>query len=130
MRLDFLRTVKALEGKAAEQAFVDQRDMFFRELTEGRMHAWVYESDGRILASCAFRVERTIPGRDAELLAVYTRPEVRRRGIASTLLSETIAGARAQGIPRLTLQATADSRRLYLATGFIESGDRMELALR
>lgn len=54
---------------------------------------------------------------------VLTRPEYRRKGLATRLMEDAIATADRDGIPTLKLDATEEGRPLYESLGFIvESG--------
>ena len=94
--------------------------------------AWLVELDGRTVA-CAGVIWFEHPpgranplGREAYLLNVYTRPEARRMGLARKLVLRIVAEARAAGIRRIWLRASADGRPLYAELGFHE-GNYLEL---
>jgi GNAT superfamily N-acetyltransferase len=62
-------------------------------------------------------------GHTAMLMNVYTKPEFRRRGIASKLLDFVIDYAGAQGISCIDLSATTMGRPLYEKHGFKTRGN-------
>lgn len=57
---------------------------------------------------------------------MYTRPEYRRRGIASLMLECLMKEIRSRGITKVTLEATDAGRPLYEKYGFISMKDEME----
>jgi ribosomal-protein-alanine N-acetyltransferase len=66
-------------------------------------------------------------GPDAELLTLAVRPDSRRRGVASRLLTSTGSRARNAGCERLLLEVAEDNqaaRALYSELGFLEVGRR------
>jgi ribosomal protein S18 acetylase RimI-like enzyme len=97
-------------------------DTLFRA---GRIAAWVGCDDESVVASsCAVFYDR-LPypdgARHAELCGVYVEPAFRRRGIASELVREVIAAARAGGARKTFLRPTHDAKALYARLGFIDS---------
>jgi ribosomal protein S18 acetylase RimI-like enzyme len=69
------------------------------------------------------------PAREGYLLNVYTRPAWRGRGVASALVAAAVADARALGLARIRLHATAEGQPVYAAAGFRPRTDEMELRL-
>jgi ribosomal protein S18 acetylase RimI-like enzyme len=69
------------------------------------------------------------PDREGYLLNVYTRPAWRGRGVASALVAAAVADARALGLARIRLHATAEGQPVYAAAGFRPRTDEMELRL-
>jgi putative acetyltransferase len=62
-----------------------------------------------------------------EIKSMHTAEAARGRGVASALLREIVAGARARGMTRLSLETGSWSyflpaRALYLRHGFVECG--------
>jgi GNAT superfamily N-acetyltransferase len=88
--------------------------------------SWLLSADGEAVgcASVVFWQRLPYPGTSlhAELAGVYVAPEYRRRGYASELISEALAGARARGVRRIVLQPTEHTRALYRSFGFDDSG--------
>ena len=94
--------------------------------------AWVAELDGRAVAGAGLVWFAHPPGPanpggiEAYILNVYTRPEARRMGLARALMDRLVQQARAAGVRRIWLRASADGRPLYEAMGF-KAGKYMEL---
>ena len=86
--------------------------------------AWIAELDGRPVAGAGlFWIlnppgPRNPSGKEAYILNVYTRPEARRMGLARALMERLVEEARAAGVRRIWLRASADGRPLYEAMGF------------
>lgn len=74
---------------------------------------------GKRAAACGMAY---LSHRVALLAHVGTRPEYRRRGVASLLTTSLCAAAVARGADTATLQASPDARRLYGRLGFESAG--------
>ena len=55
-----------------------------------------------------------------EVLNVYTEPAYRGKGLCTHLMQDLIACAKARGLDRIELSATADGLALYKKAGFVE----------
>lgn len=69
------------------------------------------------------------PG-EAGLFAMWVEPALRGRGVGRALVEEILEWARSTGFPRIRLRVTesnAAAVRLYVATGFLETGERAPL---
>jgi len=60
---------------------------------------------------------------------VWVDAAYRRRGVASTLMGAVIAWARREGLVRLVLNPSDESRPMYAALGFREASDLLRLDL-
>lgn len=84
----------------------------------------VVEVDGRVVASAVGLRRDTLPspgnagGGDIHVNNVCTFPAERGRGYAAAALAEVMRWARASGVGRAELMATADGRSLYEREGF------------
>lgn len=103
-------------------------------LPDGSFRAWVTELDGKIVTSGGLVIRQAPPtysnlsGREGYLMALYTRPEFRRRGLATALMQTVLDHLRAEGITRATLRASPEGRPLYERLGF-EPTTEMKLRL-
>jgi len=79
---------------------------------------WVAEDASGIVGFAAIDMAT------ASVWALFVDPPAEGRGIGRALLDTLVDHARAQGLPRLTLQTQADSRaaRFYREAGWIERG--------
>jgi len=62
--------------------------------------------------------------RDAELIALYVKPALLRRGIGSLLVRHMVAEARQLGIGTVTIQGDPNADEFYTAIGAIPAGYR------
>ncbi|HEY5109823.1 MAG TPA: GNAT family N-acetyltransferase [Acidimicrobiales bacterium] len=130
VRLDFLSEHRRRElghgggFAAANRRWVDEG------LRAGWYRAWLAETDGVVVGGAGLLVNRMPPlpedERTAEawVIAMWVRPDHRRRGLATGLLDRCRTAAREAGIRRLLLWATADGLPLYEHEGFT-SPDRL-----
>lgn len=110
------------------------RAFFERELADEKsfVRSWVATSGGRIVGGASLTVLPTFPRStspevnvDGRVRDVYVEPGYRRRGVARALMDAVIADARALGIERLTLGASAMGAPLYEGLGFVRKPDEM-----
>lgn len=99
-----------------EGGFADGRVVAFLASIRGRVAGsgciWVHEVEPRVSMS------RYV---EAYLLSMYTEPEMRRMGVASSIVEEAIAWCRRGGIERLSLHSSAQGKGLYEKYGFSET---------
>jgi ribosomal-protein-alanine N-acetyltransferase len=70
-----------------------------------------------------------LAGEEAEILALGTQPQARRRGVARALLAEGLARLAAAGVGRVFLEVAAGNAAaaaLYAAAGFVQVGRRKD----
>lgn len=136
LRLDFMRIVKD-GGLPDEEAWRRGLSAYFgRALASGRLKAWLGHNGEEVVATAALRIDRVRPGRgaagdsDGYVMSMYTKPHMRRRGLATALLSSVIDEGRALGLSRLLLHPTEDGLALYSRLGFRAYRGLMILRLR
>jgi len=124
----------AAPGQSA--AFAEQSAAAFHDgLTEGWCLAWLALAGAETIGSVALLIFPRLPSpaslarREGYLLNVYTHPSWRGRGVATTLVATAVAKARALGLARVRLHATAQGRRVYAAAGFEVRDNEMELTI-
>jgi predicted GNAT family N-acyltransferase len=84
------------------------------------LHLVAVSEDGRVVATCRLVAD----GETVKLGRVAVAPAARRRGIASRLLAEGEARARALGARRVALAAQTDALPLYERAGYTPYGER------
>ena len=108
---------------------------FTARLARGECFAWLAWGNGGAVGSVALLVFPRLPTpaslaeQEGYLLNVYTDPQWRGRGIATTLVTTAIAKARGLGLARIRLHTTAPGEPVYAAAGFVKRADEMELQL-
>jgi GNAT superfamily N-acetyltransferase len=123
---------EAESGPAIEAALRDGNERWIREHMADDFAAWVAEIDGRPAGTAGILwfphppSRRSPDGLEAYILNVYTAPEWRNRGVARALMERVVQEARAAGIKRIWLRASAAGRPLYESLGF---GERNYLEL-
>jgi len=93
---------------------------------EGDASLWGAFVDGELAGALGLVREARLKGRhNADVVAMYVKPEYARRGVGGKLLRHAIASARDAGIEQLTLTVTQTNhaaRQLYAAAGFVTFG--------
>lgn len=90
----------------------------------GDFEAWIAEVDGVVAGGVGLLWEhvpptvRNLSGKQAYILAVYVRPEFRRRGIAHSLIEAALAYAREHGADVVSLHYSPAGKGLYEKFGF------------
>lgn len=110
-------------------------EAYFRaHLPDGSFRAWLVEVEG-LAAACGGLVIRQAPptyhnltGREGYIMGMYTRPEYRRRGLATAIMQTILDALRKEGIQRVTLRASYEGRPVYEKLGF-EPTSEMRLKL-
>ncbi len=69
-------------------------------------------------------------GRKAYIMNMYTRPDYRRKGIATKTLDLLIQDAKKRGVTVISLEATDMGRKLYERYGFVSMTSEMELPIK
>lgn len=102
---------------------------YFRKHLNKDLFGYVAETgENKEIAACAFLlvVEKPanpnfITGKIGTVINVYTRPEYRRKGIASQVMKMLLEDARKKDLDFVELKATEDGYGLYQSLGFKDS---------
>ena len=136
LRLAMRRERETLPPPADVGAFEREVAAFFRTaLADGSFAGIIAEEDGKAAGTGGICFHHHPPsyavpnGRSACLLNMYTVPEFRGRGVASGILLRLQAVAAEAGCRKMTLNASAAGKPLYLKFGFTEVVNEMELPL-
>lgn len=136
LRVDFIGQVKSISEKEKQALLDDQVSMFRSGLEKGSMLVWVYQIGGHTVGTSAllFRDQGAQSAcarpESAELMAVYTRPAYRKRGIATILVRKALDHARRIGLSSVFLQPTEESYPLYKKLGFTDRRREMVFDLQ
>jgi len=121
---------------AHRSTFEQEAEAAFRQgLSDGTCLAWLADTGSATVGSVALLIYPRLPSpasparREGYLLNVYTDPDWRSVGIATTLVVTAIKKARELGLARIRLHATAKGQPVYAAQGFASRHDEMELTL-
>jgi len=121
---------------AGPLAFEHQSAAAFADsIARGVCFAWLADTGRGFAGSVAMLIYPRLPSpalaatREGYLLNVYTVPDWRGQGVATALVATAITKARALGLARVRLHATAQGQPIYAAAGFVARADEMELTL-
>ncbi len=111
------------------QALSDLRQATYRYLLEAlpteAFLVWVAEASGQIVATSGLILfqkppsERNLSGMEAYILNMYTLPQWRGQGIATTLLHTVLTFIKQTRAHRIWMYATQDGKPLYQKAGFV-----------
>ena len=132
-RITVLRAANKLDDVVDMSEVEKQSYEYYQQALENDMHtAYLLFDDELFVGSGGVSYFRVMPtyhnptGRKAYIMNMYTRPEYRRKGIASKTLDLLVADAMAKGVSAISLEATEMGRPLYEKYGFVKMNDEME----
>ena len=108
---------------------------FSDKLDDGSLVEWMLEENGKVIATAgilfiefppSYRNPTRVRG---YITNMYTAPEYRGKGIASSMLRKLIEEAKKRGVSRICLRASEMGKSVYKQFGFEESDRWMELDL-
>lgn len=128
LRMEMLREVSSLpEDHAFGENFISDTKAYF--LSGNQTTFLAYEDDAVGCATiCYYDVMPTYAhpaGKRAHIMNVYTKPDLRRQGLASTLLYMLVDEAKEKGVTEITLDAADNTKSLYYKNGFTETSEGM-----
>ena len=103
-------------------------EFFEKKLRNGEMVEWLLEEKGEIIATGAIVFYEFPPsysnksGVKGYITNMYTKPEFRGRGIATSMLARLAEEAKKRGVRKLWLGASKMGRPVYEKFGFREAG--------
>jgi GNAT superfamily N-acetyltransferase len=127
-RLEYLSVDHEL-SEAERLTFTSQIKDYFNRHLGGLCESFLAEEDGEftaviVLIKCEKPANFAFKnGKTAMLMNVYTKPEHRKKGIASRLLEAVIDYAKAEEITCIDLSATVMGKPLYAKHGFLPRGN-------
>ena len=108
---------------------------FEKHFADGSLVEWVAEEDGQVVATAAILFVEFPPaftnptGIRGYITNMYTSPDYRGKGIATSLLEKLMEEARARNIYMIFLGASKMGKPVYRKFGFEESSKWMDLHL-
>ena len=114
-----------LSAASIELTRVAAREYFSSAVANGSYKGWLTETDGKVIGRAGVVISEWpgVPGsqmaKRAMILNMFVEREYRRRGIARTLLQQTIEWCKAEGFTFVGLHASDEGRPLYKAMGFV-----------
>jgi|SRR5579883_3304432 len=136
MRIAFLKETASFFGREVSSELENAtRDYLDAAIPTGDFIAWLAEADGQVVGTSGLVFFKRPPtpgslaGLDAYILNMYTVPAWRGRGIAKSLLKETLDYVKTTPARRALLRATDAGRALYEKFGFAADDEFMSLSL-
>jgi GNAT superfamily N-acetyltransferase len=136
LRIEFMKeAMKAQDDKLDSTIKEALSEYFINTIKADSFIAWLALDDMRIVGTsglCFYKLPpsyKNISGNVAYIMNMYTEPNYRGKGIASTLFEKTIMEAKRLGYKKICLHATEMGRPLYEKFGFKNSNDEMVLKL-
>ncbi len=135
LRIAFLREVQPDVSVPDDEIYEQTRQYVLDKLPTDEYLVWLAEEDNHIVGISSLVFYHRPPtllnssSLYAHVLNVYSLPEHRRQGIATTLLKEIIEYVKSTPAKRLSLNASEEGRPVYERLGFQASDDEMILKL-
>lgn len=133
-RIEVLRAANQLSVDTDMTEVKEQSYRYYRTAMKNDTHCACLVFDGeRFVGAGGISYFQVMPtyhnptGRKGYIMNMYTRPEWRRKGIATKVLDLLIENARGRGITAISLEATEMGRPLYEKYGFVCMKSEMEL---
>ncbi len=133
-RIEVLKAANQLSDDVDMSEVKEQSFEYYQEALKNENHlAYLIFDEEKFVGAGGISYYRVMPtyhnptGRKAYIMNMYTRPDYRRRGIASQTLDLLVADAREKGITAISLEATELGKPLYEKYGFIKMNNEMEL---
>lgn len=125
LRIEMRKEREAEISDENQRIFRDNTFNFFKEnISNGTFVAYLAIENNEVIATsglCFYSVPPTysnINGKVAYIMNMYTKPQFRRRGIATRLLDYLVNEAKAKNCTKITLNASDMGKPIYLKYGF------------
>ncbi len=132
MRVEFLCEVNGEKmGPLKDRLQIENRRYFARAMAEDTLVVWMALYGGEIVANVGLTLYDVPPscscvnGKIGYISNVYTLPRYRGQGIASILMEQLMAEAKARGCTKIVLNATDMGRPIYEKFGFVDAQNEM-----
>ncbi len=126
LRLEYLNSDYGKLKSEQEKEIVSQLETYFKTHIDRDFIAYIANDLERWIAGAFLVISEKpanpnfITGKTGVILNVYTRPEHRKQGIATRLLTELIREAGALNLSYLELSSTREGEPVYRKLGFKE----------
>lgn len=137
LRTEFLRLANNFES-SKNMNFISGkvREFYLNSFRENNHKAYLVYDNDKIIAHGDVSFYKVMPtchnpsGRKAYIMNLFTRPDYRKKGIATKLLDFIINEVKSREIRIVTLEATEMGRPLYEKYGFVKLNDEMEFEIK
>lgn len=136
-RIEVLRAANALDDNTDMSRVEKESRAYYENALSNDFHTayLVFDGDDFIGAGgiSYYTVMPTFhnpTGKKAYIMNMYTRPDYRRKGIATKTLDLLIQDAKKRGVTSISLEATDMGRKLYERYGFVSMTSEMELPIK
>ena len=135
-RLEVLRAANGLDSTVDMSKVEGESYLYYRNALENGFHTAYLVFDGNLFIGAGgisyYTVMPTFhnpSGEKAYIMNMYTKPDYRRKGIATKTLDLLVRDAKEHGVTAISLEATDIGRKLYEKYGFVAMKSEMELPM-
>ena len=135
-RIEVLRAANNLDDTVDMSKVETESRAYYENALTNDLHTAYLVFDGDIFIGAGgisyYTVMPTFhnpTGKKAYIMNMYTKPEYRRKGIATKTLDLLVQDAIERGITFITLEATEMGRALYENYGFVQMTSEMKLPI-
>ena len=125
LRIDYLTADKGYLSNDEKEAVLRQLKVYYSKNIGNSFVAALAEKEGEIIATAFLAISEKpanpafITGKIGTVLNVFTYPEHRRQGVATTLLNTIIEISKQKDLSFIELSATESGKPLYEKLGFL-----------
>lgn len=139
LRLEYLLSDRGFLSEKDKDKITVQLKEYFNRNIDTAFLAVIAESNGEVVSTAYLAISEKpanpsfITGKIGTVLNVYTRPQFRRKGISTNVLTLLIERAKQYDVSKIELSATEMGKSLYTKLGFSEKKSRytdMQLRIR
>ncbi|MBO0792954.1 MAG: GNAT family N-acetyltransferase [Ktedonobacteraceae bacterium] len=134
LRLALFQATGDLKSDEPSSELIEATQVYFlNHLPSERFIAFIAESEGRIIGTSGLVFLEKPPtdenraGLEAYIMNMYTIPEWRGKGVATSLMQAIIHFVKTTPAKRLWLRTTEDGKHVYKNSGFVYTSQDMEL---
>lgn len=135
-RIEVLRAANNLDDSIDMSIVERESYIYYKNALTKNVHTAYLVFDGNVFIGAGgisyYTVMPTFhnpTGKKAYIMNMYTKPDYRRKGIATKTLDLLVQDAKERGITAISLEATEIGKHLYEKYGFILMTSEMELPI-